>query len=88
MLTDARLFEALLRGDFRAFIGKVFTTLCPGQEFVWSWQICRFALKPVEHLRFVAKSPPEQNGLIELPKMRNELYVRPAPDNDRHCREC
>ena len=30
MTTDARKFEALLRNDLRAFIHKVFTTLCPG----------------------------------------------------------
>jgi hypothetical protein len=32
MPTDARKFEGLLRNDFRAFIHKVFTTLCPGQD--------------------------------------------------------
>jgi len=29
MTTDARKLEGLLRNDFRAFIHKVFTTLCP-----------------------------------------------------------
>ena len=30
--SKARVFNALLRNDFRAFIHKVFTTLCPGQD--------------------------------------------------------
>jgi hypothetical protein len=37
--TEARIFEAMLRTDFRAFIHKAFATLCPGQEFVRSWHI-------------------------------------------------
>ena len=39
MPTDARIFEALLRNDFLAFIAKAFATLCPGQEFERSWHI-------------------------------------------------
>jgi hypothetical protein len=39
MPTDARKFEGLLRKDFRAFIHKVFTTLCPGQDYERSWHI-------------------------------------------------
>jgi len=38
MPTDARKFEGLLRNDFRAFIHKVFTTLCPGQDYE---ELCR-----------------------------------------------
>ena len=37
MSTDARKLEALLRNDFRAFIPKVFATLCPGQVYQPSW---------------------------------------------------
>jgi len=33
------MFEGLLRNDFRVFIHKAFTTLCPGQEFERSWHI-------------------------------------------------
>ena len=39
MPTDARKFEGLLRNDFRAFIHKVFTTLCPGQDYERSWHL-------------------------------------------------
>ena len=28
-----------MRNDFRAFIHKVFTTLCPGQDYERSWHI-------------------------------------------------
>jgi hypothetical protein len=38
-LTDARTLEALLRSDFRAFVHKVFTTLCPGQKYVSTWHV-------------------------------------------------
>ena len=63
MLTDARLFEALLRDDFRAFIGKVFTTLCPSQEFVWSWHIEAIAyrleqIRRGEITRLIINMPP------------------------------
>ena len=37
MASEARLLEALLRNDFRAFLQKVFTTLCPGQAYVRTW---------------------------------------------------
>ena len=43
MPTDARKFEGLLRNDFRAFIHKVFTTLCPGQDYESSWHIAAIA---------------------------------------------
>jgi predicted phage terminase large subunit-like protein len=39
MVDDARLLQALLRTDFRAFLEKVFTTLTPGQRYVSSWHI-------------------------------------------------
>jgi hypothetical protein len=39
MPTDARKFEGLLRNDFRAFIHKVFATLCPGQAYERSWPV-------------------------------------------------
>lgn len=34
---DHRLYQALLRTDFRAFAEKVFYTLNPGEKFVWAW---------------------------------------------------
>jgi hypothetical protein len=37
MQFDRRLYQALLRNDFRAFTEKVFLTLNPGESFVWSW---------------------------------------------------
>jgi len=37
MQFDRRLYQALLRNDFRAFTEKVFLTLNPGENFVWSW---------------------------------------------------
>ncbi|WP_156824870.1 phage terminase large subunit [Methylocystis rosea] len=39
MASEARLLEALLRNDFRAFLRKVFTTLSPGQTYVNTWHI-------------------------------------------------
>jgi hypothetical protein len=37
--SDARTLEALLRSDFRAFVHKAFTTLCPGQNYVNTWHL-------------------------------------------------
>jgi predicted phage terminase large subunit-like protein len=39
MPSETRLLEALLRSDFRAFVRKAFTTLCPGQGYVRSWHV-------------------------------------------------
>ena len=39
MGTDARLLQALVRNDFRAFVHKVFMILAPGQTYVRSWHI-------------------------------------------------
>ncbi len=39
MGSEARIFEALLRNDFRAFVDKVFSTLCPGQTYVPTWHV-------------------------------------------------
>jgi hypothetical protein len=39
MGSDARIFRALLRNDFRAFAEKVFATLCPGQTYVPTWHV-------------------------------------------------
>ena len=36
---EARALEALLRNDFRAFVHKVFATLCPGQDYVSNWHV-------------------------------------------------
>jgi len=37
--TDARILEALLRADFRAFMHKAFATLSPGQLYISTWHI-------------------------------------------------
>jgi len=37
--TKARLLEALLRGNFGAFVHKVFTTLTLGQPYVHTWHV-------------------------------------------------
>jgi predicted phage terminase large subunit-like protein len=63
MLTDARKFEGLLRNDFRAFIHKVFTTLCPGQDYERSWHIEAIAhrlerVRRGEITRLIINMPP------------------------------
>ncbi len=50
MPPDARLLEALLRADFRAFVHKAFTTLCPGQDYVSTWHVEAIAWQ-LEHVR-------------------------------------
>src|SRR6478752_2459256 len=37
--TDARILQALLRADFRAFVHKAFATLSPGQVYISTWHI-------------------------------------------------
>jgi predicted phage terminase large subunit-like protein len=39
MTRDARLLQAIVRNDFRAFVEKVFMTLTPGQTFIRSWHL-------------------------------------------------
>src|ERR1700751_5753181 len=39
MVSEERKFQALLRSDFRAFVHKAFTTLCPGQNYVSTWHV-------------------------------------------------
>jgi predicted phage terminase large subunit-like protein len=61
--TEARRFEALLRNDFRFFIHKAFTTLCPGQEFERSWHIEAIAyqlerVRRGEIARLIINMPP------------------------------
>jgi len=36
---DVRILEALIRKEFRAFVQKVFATLCPGQTYIPTWHI-------------------------------------------------
>ena len=39
MASEARILEALLRTEFRAFLHKVFATLSPGQTYVNTWHV-------------------------------------------------
>jgi predicted phage terminase large subunit-like protein len=39
MVSEARALEALLRGNLRAFVDKVFRTLSPGQTYVVTWHV-------------------------------------------------
>jgi predicted phage terminase large subunit-like protein len=39
VVSEERKFQALLRADFRAFVHKAFTTLCPGQDYVSTWHV-------------------------------------------------
>ncbi|WP_424360185.1 phage terminase large subunit [Methylocystis parvus] len=43
--TDARILEALLRSDLRAFLQKVFATLSPGQTFIPNWHLEAIAVQ-------------------------------------------
>ena len=63
MTTDTRKLEGLLRNDFRAFIHKVFTTLCPGQDYERSWHIEAIAyqlerVRRGEITRLIINMPP------------------------------
>jgi len=43
--SDARLLQALVRSNFRAFVHKVFLTLSPGQTYVPSWHLDAIAYR-------------------------------------------
>jgi predicted phage terminase large subunit-like protein len=63
MKTDARVFEAMLRSDFRLFVHKAFTTLSPGQVYVNSWHIdsicwCLERVRRGEIRRLIINMPP------------------------------
>src|SRR4051794_6540737 len=61
--TDARILEALLRADFRAFVHKAFATLSPGQLYVSNWHIEAIAwqlerIRRGELRRLIINMPP------------------------------
>src|SRR6476660_6573019 len=63
MPSEARALEALLRNDFRAFVHKVFATLCPGQDYVSSWHVEAIAhqlerVRRGEITRLIINMPP------------------------------
>ncbi len=63
MPTEDRTLQGLLRNDFRAFIHKVFTTLCPGQDYERSWHIEAIAhqlerVRRGEITRLIINMPP------------------------------
>jgi hypothetical protein len=61
-----------LRSDFRAFVHKAFTTLCPGQNYVSTWHVEAIAwqLDPVrrgEIRRLIINMPPRSLKSIMAP---------------------
>jgi predicted phage terminase large subunit-like protein len=63
MVDDARLLQALLRTDFRAFLARVFMTLTPGQRYINSWHIDAIAwhlerVRRGEIRRLIINMPP------------------------------
>jgi predicted phage terminase large subunit-like protein len=63
MAPEARVLEALLRSDFRAFLHKAFTTLAPGQTYVPTWHVDAIAwrlerVRRGEIRRLIINMPP------------------------------
>jgi predicted phage terminase large subunit-like protein len=63
MTSSQRLFNALMRRDFRAFTHKVFATLSPGQLFINSWHLDAIAwhmerVRRGEIKRLIINMPP------------------------------
>ena len=63
MQFDRRLYQALLRSDFRAFLEKSFNTLSPGDKYVWNWHIDAIAwhlerVRRGEIKRLIINMPP------------------------------
>ena len=60
---EARIVEALIRNDFRAFVHKVFTTLTLGQTYVRTWHVDAIAwqlerVRRGEVRRLIINMPP------------------------------
>jgi len=75
MHVDRRLYQALLRNDFRAFTEKVFITLNPGEMFVWNWYIDAIAwhlelVRRGEIKRLIINMPPRSQQLNAKTLMR------------------
>ena len=63
MTPEARILEALLRNDFRAFVHKAFATLTPGQTYVRTWHVDAIAwqlerVRRGEVRRLIINMPP------------------------------
>ena len=63
MTIEARIVEALLRNDFRAFVHKAFATLSPGQRYVRTWLVDAIAwqlerVRRGEVRRLIINMPP------------------------------
>ena len=63
MQFDRRLYEALLRNHFGAFLEKSFGTLSPGDKYVWNWHIDAIAwhlerVRRGEIKRLIINMPP------------------------------
>lgn len=63
MGSDARLLQAIIRADFRAFLHKAFLTLAPGQTYVPTWHIEAIAdrlerIRRGEIRRLIINMPP------------------------------
>ena len=70
MASEARILEALLRNDFRAFVHKVFTTLTPGQTYVRTWHVEAIAwqlerVRRGEIRRLIINMPPRSLKSID-----------------------
>jgi hypothetical protein len=64
MTSEARVLEALLRNDFRAFLHKTFAILSPGQTYVSTWHVEAIAwrlerVRRGEIRRLIINMPPE-----------------------------
>ncbi len=63
MQFDRRLYEALLRNNFGAFLERSFGTLSPGDKYVWNWHVDAIAwhlerVRRGEIKRLIINMPP------------------------------
>ena len=90
MGADGRLFEALLRTDFRAFIEKTFATLCPGQAYVPAWHIEAIAqrlerVRRGEIRRLIINMPPRSLKSITASVAFPAFVLGHAPERRLIC---
>ena len=92
MQFDRRLYEALLRSDFRAFLEKSFRTLSPGDQYVWNWHIDAIAwhlerVRRGEIKRLIINMPPRSLKSLTASVRLARVHSRPRPVAAHHLRQ-
>ena len=89
--SEARVFRALLRRDFPAFVRKVFATLESGQAFVSNWHLEAIAyqlerVRRGEIRRLIINMPPRSLKSVTASVAFPAFVLGHDPDSAHHLR--